>query len=320
MMDFTRFNNHDVSILYAGVSLLEPKATGVLCNAIGAFVEWNACQGPYKLIAGNERSVAITTAGAVDVTVHIKGLLLNASNIRTIVVAVPFELDPSVVTNFETAFRNEWPYPNVTIEVIADLSMAKKIVSPSGHGFIMHTGIQDREYAYNLNGGEHFSTGTSLRERLMFDSINAVRAAIGGKVPFTSLVPCFDAYLGIKGIVNFEDDYGTLLVEDRVKAINNIVKIVMDQAWQGDKIAQQKVDNLAKRYAELTVTTLRKLQLDNQSVPIGLYGDIWKYGDLVRRPFLDYVRRVVRDAYLDEQTHSLDEAAAIMAFKLGSTS
>lgn len=316
MADHNSSIGPSINVLRAGVALNEPKATAVIYNASGEYVDSNSCQGPYKLGPGTEGSVAQTTAGAVDVTVHLKGQLLDASNIKTIVVAVPFELNEIVAANFESAFRTEWPYPNVKIDVIADLRMAVELASPSSRGLVIHSGIRDRELALNHNGRDNFAIGQGRRETFVLDSVKAARAAIGGKAPGTSLVSCFDKYLGLKGLVNFETYYGSLVLEDRVRALNEMVGMVMHQAWHDqDNVSLSLADTLAKSYAEQSVTSLRKVQLDKEPVAISVYGDIWKYGDLVRRPFLKYVRRVVRDAYLDEQTHSLDEAAALRAVR-----
>ncbi|MBK9156406.1 MAG: hypothetical protein IPM25_19730 [Chloracidobacterium sp.] len=155
--------------------------------------------------------------------------------------------------------------------------MAVELASPSGQGLVIHSGIRDRELALNHNGRDNFAIGQGRRETLVFDSIKAARAAIAGKAPGTSLVSCFDKYLGLKGLVNFEADYGSLVLEDRVRALNEVVRIVMHQAWHDqDNVSLLLADTLAKSYAEQSVTSLRKVQLDKEPVAISVYGDIWK--------------------------------------------
>lgn len=99
------------------------------------------------------------------------------------------------------------------------------------------------------------------------------------------------------------------------KKIAGFAKCVVETAKQGDEIA---IEILAVAGYELGIAALaviKKLNLQNQHIPIGMVGSIFKAGDLLTKPLLQIVNSVAPKAFLQKPELNPAKAAAFMAIQ-----
>jgi N-acetylglucosamine kinase-like BadF-type ATPase len=97
------------------------------------------------------------------------------------------------------------------------------------------------------------------------------------------------------------------------KKLAGFAKYVVETAKQGDEIAIEILSVAGFELGLAAYAVIKKLKIENQKVPIGMVGSIFKAGELLTKPLLETVHSFAPLAYLQKPQLNPARAAAVMA-------
>ncbi len=101
--------------------------------------------------------------------------------------------------------------------------------------------------------------------------------------------------------------------------IAGFARLVVESAIDGDKIAVEILRDAGRELGVAACAVITKLKLQDDKVPIGCVGSIFKAGEILTTPMLEIIRKVARKAFLTEPLMPPAHAAALMAMRNAQT-
>lgn len=98
--------------------------------------------------------------------------------------------------------------------------------------------------------------------------------------------------------------------------IAGFAKYVVETALAGDRVAVDIINDAGKELGIAASAVIRNLGLQNETIPVGCVGGIFKAGSLLTTSLKQMLRLAAPQAYLTEPSMSPATAAAIMAISL----
>ena len=95
--------------------------------------------------------------------------------------------------------------------------------------------------------------------------------------------------------------------------IAGFAKLVVETALEGDKAAIEILRDAGRELGLAACAVIGKLSLDNEKIPIGCVGSVFKAGELLTAPMLEVIHRSASEAFLTEPMMQPSHAAAAMA-------
>ncbi len=147
------------------------------------------------------------------------------------------------------------------------------------------------------------------------EALHAVAKASDGRGELTRLSECAAEYFRASNVENLISAiYGPQMDNTRIAGF---ARLVVDTAKKGDKIATQILADAGRELGTAATAVIIKLGLQNDRVPIGCVGSVFKAGELLTGPMAEVISKIAPNAYLIEPLLSPSHAAALMAMKNG---
>lgn len=100
--------------------------------------------------------------------------------------------------------------------------------------------------------------------------------------------------------------------------IAGFARCVVETAREGDKVALQIIKDAGRELGTAAVAVLKRLDLDDDKVPIGCVGSIFQAGELLTEPMSHVIRAEAPEAFLAQPKMPPAHAASLMAMENGS--
>jgi len=95
--------------------------------------------------------------------------------------------------------------------------------------------------------------------------------------------------------------------------IAGFARLVVETALEGDAVATEILRDAGRELGIAACAVIKKLKLQDQKVPIGCVGSVFRAGKLLKDPMFEIVNKTAPSAYLTEPLLPPSHAAAIMA-------
>ena len=149
------------------------------------------------------------------------------------------------------------------------------------------------------------------------EALHAVAKASDGRGKATELSERASEYFRASGPENLIVAIYSPQVDNT--RIAGFARLVVESALDGDKIAVDILRDAGHELGIAAVAVITKLKLQNDKVPIGCVGSIFKAGKILTEPMLGTVRKIAPNAFLAEPLMPPAHAAALMAMRNGQT-
>jgi N-acetylglucosamine kinase-like BadF-type ATPase len=104
--------------------------------------------------------------------------------------------------------------------------------------------------------------------------------------------------------------YAPTITNDRIAGFS---KLVIEAARNGDRVAQEILEEAGKELGKAAVTVIRKLKMEQERFQVAFVGGVFTAGELVTEPLREQLMRVAKRAFIDNPSFSPTVAAARMA-------
>ena len=150
------------------------------------------------------------------------------------------------------------------------------------------------------------------------DGIRALYRSVDGIIQSTTLLERFSRHFHVATLCDLTLTLNLASANRAsfVKAINELVLIIAEEARGGDFVSKQVFENAAEDLAESTIATIRKGKLGDASFPVGLVGGAWNASELIIGPYTAKVQLAIPSARITRENKPPALAAALMAREL----
>lgn len=142
-------------------------------------------------------------------------------------------------------------------------------------------------------------------------ALHAVAKASDGRGPATKLSESAAEYFRASGPENLIVAIYSPLVDNT--RIAGFARFVVEAANEGDAVALEIVTNAGEELGIAAAAVIRRLELQQQKIPIGCVGSVFKAGGTLTAPMLAKIRAIAPKAFLTTPSVTPANAAAMMA-------
>lgn len=299
--------------LYLGVDGGGTKTNIALMNAAGKVIAEGSGGPSNPLRVGVETAVA-NIIKAADSAGDIAGASRGDIVAATLGLAGVRRLD--IRDRVRERFASQYGVRKTTVITDADIALYGTTLGEPGVVVIAGTGSiclgvnAKGERAISggwgpLAGDE--GGGRGIAER----ALHQIAKASDGRGPKTQLSERAEEYFRVSSVENLITAiYAPTMDNSRIAGF---ARCVVETAQDGDGVALDIIDEAGRELGTAAAAVMKKLQLQNQRVPVGCVGSIFNAGKLLTDPMERIIHEVDPNAYLTAPEMPPAHAAALMA-------
>lgn len=303
--------------VFLGITGEGKKTVCTVCNKEGVPITSGLCSGRLDFDDDRQRSLQLVL-NVIDNAVHASPVSFAYNDLASIVIGLRGNVSRWVSIAVGTELKNrDTRLRNVSVNVLSDLDVEIARISQTGSALLVNSDSGfEQGIARNGVGQSYRWSGPNLSERL---PLHAIQTAVERTATFPGLNDLSDKlvrYFHLDDVSELENVLDFFDPDTRAVMTRDIVSIVASAARSGNMIAHHLCTATVASYVDFAKPVVRSLELQDDTFPISLTGDMWEADDLFKEFYLDGLKCLTPGAYLARPEDEIGLSAALLAIRM----